>query len=379
MERKKILEICNFSAGISGVWSRVLEESKILSKKNEVWIFSSNLKNEYEKAKSHDKIGKIKIRRFPVKFRIGYALFFNFYKELLKLKPDVIIAHGFRKPYLNQVIRAKKELEKKGKKIKIFLVTHAPFLEEGLRNKFIEFIIECYDFFYAKKILNSFDKIIAITKWEIPYLLKLGCKREKIVYIPNTISREFFNKKKVKKIKGKILFFGAINQIKNLETLIIACSKIKNCTLDITGQSNKLYLDKLKKLARKLKVNVEFNGPIYDIEEKIKKIDSCEIFVLPSKREGLPISLIEAMARGKIVISSDTEGGKELIENGKNGFLFKKEDFNKLASILRFCLDNKNSDYIRKIQKKAKEKAKEYSEYYLNQLQKIIAENTNLK
>ncbi len=362
MKRKKILEICNFSSGISGVWTRVLEESKIFSKKNEVWIFSSNLKNEKEKVKDYEKIEKIKIRRFPVRFRAGYALFFDFYKEALILKPDIIIAHGFRKPYLNQVIRLKKKLEKKGKKIKIFLVTHAPFLEKGLRNKLIEFIVKCYDFFYAKKILNSFDKVIAITKWEIPILLKLGCEKEKIVYIPNTIPENFFKEKKGREIKGRILFFGRINRIKNLETLILACSKLKHSrySLNITGPADEKYLEELKSLTEKSKVKVKFSKPLYALKEKIKKIDSCEIFALPSKREGLPLSIIEAMARSKVVISSNTQGAKELIEDGKNGFLFKIGDYNELSEILKFCLNEKNSKQLKKIKENARKSVKNF-------------------
>ena len=41
------------------------------------------------------------------------------------------------------------------------------------------------------------DKIIAITRWEIPILIKLGVKKEKIAYIPNGIPDEFFKQKKV--------------------------------------------------------------------------------------------------------------------------------------------------------------------------------------
>jgi len=40
--------------------------------------------------------------------------------------------------------------------------------------------------------VNKFDKVITISKWEIPFLLRLGCKREKIVHIPNSIPEEFF-------------------------------------------------------------------------------------------------------------------------------------------------------------------------------------------
>ena len=45
--------------------------------------------------------------------------------------------------------------------------------------------------------------------------------------------------------------------------------------------------------------------------------------MLPSKSEGMPQSLIEAMVRGRIVISSDNQGSRDLIKNEQNGFLFK--------------------------------------------------------
>jgi glycosyltransferase involved in cell wall biosynthesis len=70
------------------------------------------------------------------------------------------------------------------------------------------------------------------------------------------------------------------------------------------------------------------------LKEKIKKIDSCKLFILPSKSEGLPQSLIEAMAREKIVITSDNRAGKELLLDKKNGFLFKIGEEKELAEVI---------------------------------------------
>jgi glycosyltransferase involved in cell wall biosynthesis len=62
-----------------------------------------------------------------------------------------------------------------------------------------------YDNTIGKSTINKFDKIIAITKWEYPYLKKLGLKENKISYIPNGIPEQFFSQKAKKpgKIKGK--------------------------------------------------------------------------------------------------------------------------------------------------------------------------------
>ena len=315
----KILEICNFSEGVSGVWTRAFEDAREFIKRgHEVNVFSSNIKENGELAISNQEIKeRVVITRFPVKRKQGYALWFDFEKEALQLNPDIIICHGLRKPYLKPVIKIAKKVG-----AKCFLITHAPFVEKGVRSKKLDFIIKLYDKFYGKKIINSFDKVISICKWEKEYLLKLGCDEERIVYIPNSIPEMFFNQEKIPEEKDKILYLGRVHPIKNLEILIDAC-KLLNIEPTIVGPIEKDY-------------NVEANikEPIYDLKKKIELIDSAEIFVLPSKKESLPYSLLEAMARGKIIISTNTMGGKELIEFGKNGFLFDIGDSYGLKLIL---------------------------------------------
>ncbi|MGD9276013.1 MAG: glycosyltransferase family 4 protein [Candidatus Pacearchaeota archaeon] len=356
--KKRLLEICGISSGADGTWTRVLEEAKRLSEDYEILIVSSNLEKGKPIKKTQEKIDNIKIKRFPVKFKIGYALWFDFEKEAMKFKPDVIIAHGFRKPYLESAIKIKKKMN-----AKLFLATHAPFVEKKLRSWKLNTIIYFYDKFHAKKILNSFDKIFSISKWEIPFLIKKGANKDKIKFTPNGVSKEMFLKEKKAKTKnGKILFFGRIDPIKDIETLIKALSKVKEkYTLDITGPGEERYITKLKEIASKLNVKVEFNPPVYKLEDKIKKIDSAEIFVLPSKSEGAGIALIEAMARGKLCIASKANGPSELIEDKKTGFLFDIGNEKELAEKISFCLKNKNSDKIKSMQKRVKEYAKKYS------------------
>lgn len=378
----KILEICEFSEGICGVWQRVKQEaSELVKRGHEVYVFSSNItKGTNEEAKSYDEIEGIKIYRFPIKFRVGEnALFWNFEKKALALQPDIIIAHVYRHPHTNIALKIAKKLKKQGKKCKVFLVTHAPFVESKLRNFKLRIAVKLYDFFYSKN-LNRFDKVIAITKWEIPFLLKLGCKKEKIVYIPNFIPEEFF-KVKPKKFEGKkIIFLGRVSPIKNLETLLKALkivSEKRKILLEIVGPVEGQYGAFLIKLIKQLDLNegkklVRFTPPIYDLKKKIEKLNEADIFVLPSKREAMPQSLIEAMSLEKIVISSRTLGSKEIIQDGKNGFLFEIENEKELAEKILFCLNKKNKEEIEKIRKKARKKAEEFS------MSKIIKKLENL-
>jgi len=357
MEKLKILELTEFSAGICGVWNRVFQEAKLLAEKgNEVYVFSSNLEKGTNKTvPAYGERQGIKIHRFPVYFKLGNAHFWNFKKPAMELKPDIIIAHIYRHPHTNKAVKIVEKLRKKKHKVKLYLVTHAPFLEKGIRSKGLELGVLLYDVLFCNN-LNKFDKVIPITKWEVPNLLELKCRKDKIFYIPNGIPEEFF---KLKRKQGdKIIFFGRIAPIKDLETMIKALKIVlekKKIEIEIIGPAEVNYLIKLKQLIKELKLekNIKFKPAIHKIEDKIKAIDSASIFVLPSKREGMPQALIEAMARGKLVISSDTQGGKEILKNGRNGLIFKKGNEKDLAEKILYALDSRNKRKIARIEKNA--------------------------
>lgn len=321
----KILELTNYSAGICGVWTRVKEESKKLAELgHDVRVFSSDcVKGSDEKAKKSDKIGKVKVKRFKAR-KLGGESFMSwkFQAAAEKFNPDIIIAHGYRHLHTTRALKVAEKCESK-----IFLVTHAPFVEKGSTRTFIsDKFVDFYDKFVGPFTLNQFDKIITITKWERPHLHKLGVGDDKIAYIPNGVPEEFFKQKEAKE-ENKVLFLGRISPIKNLEILIKAFKKIKDDSikLEIVGPAETNYLKELKFIVSRLDLcdRVKFSPAINDLKKKIKKIDSAKIFVLPSKREAMPQSLIEAMSRGKIVISSDNKGSSELIKDEENGFLFK--------------------------------------------------------
>lgn len=340
MKKLKILELTNYSSGICGVWQRVRQETIELAKKDYiVKIFSTNATKGSKKiAPPEEKLGKIEIKRFPFKKLGGESfMLWNFTKQALEFEPDIIITHSYRHPHTIKALEIKRKLKNKGKKCKVFLVTHGPFMERNLTRSFLaRLIVGFYDKFISPKKIIKFDKIIVVAKWEIPYLLNLGCKKEQIVYIPNSIPKEFFEKNRKKGLG--ILFLGRIAEIKNLETLIKAIKKIKNknIDLDITGPIEEEYKQQLINLINSLDIKnkVRFLPAIYNLKTKINKIDQCDILVLPSKYESFGFVILEAMARGKIVISSKTNGGKEIIEDKKNGFLFNIGEENQLAEIL---------------------------------------------
>lgn len=380
----KILEISPFSSGFCGLWARVSEEAKLLSEKgHEVFVFSSNIKRgsgKIQYASSFEKIGKVNIKRFKTKGQFGENTFFwDYKKEALNLKPDIIITHAYRQYYSTIALKIAEKLN-----IPCILVTHAPFLEKHLRNWKLNLMVFIYDNFVGKKILNKYSKIFTITKWEENILKKFGVKDDKLVYVPNGIPEEFFRTKIPKnKLNNKLLFLGRLAPIKDIEVLIkafkICSNKNKNLSLDFVGPVEEDYGKKIKTLVRKLNLEdkITFRKPVYDLKEKIKFIDSCDIFILPSKREAMPQALIEAMAREKIVISSNTEGGKEIIQDNKNGYLFEIGKETQLADKILLAFEKNKLN--KKIMKNARESVKQFSWNVLaDKIEGIIKEETNV-
>jgi len=339
----RILELTNYSAGICGVWNRVFEESKRLAENHEVSVFSSYFTKGSDKIapRSEEKDG-VKILRFPAK-RLGGESFmrWDFEKEALKFKPDVIITHTYRHLHSTRALKAAKKLG-----CKIFLVTHAPFVERDVTRSWIaKWAVRFYDRFIGPSTINKYDKVIVITNWEIPILKKLGLQEERIVYIPNGIPEEFFKQKKSIEEKNKLLFLGRISPIKFLETLIEAVPLVrKGIKVEIVGPFEEDYKNTLDEMIkeRKLENEVKFSGPIFDLNRKISKIDSARIFVLPSKKEGMPQALVEAMAREKIVIAAANPAAKDLVVDGKNGFLYEIGNSQELAEKIDSAMITKN-------------------------------------
>jgi glycosyltransferase involved in cell wall biosynthesis len=104
----------------------------------------------------------------------------------------------------------------------------------------------------------------------------------------------------------------------------------------------------------KLSDRVFFLGWMNNASSYIHEFD---IFVLPSIYEGMPLSIIEAMASKVAVIASDISGNIDLIENNRSGKLFKSNNLNDLKNVLiELIKDDKKRN---KLSKNAYESASE--------------------
>jgi glycosyltransferase involved in cell wall biosynthesis len=82
---------------------------------------------------------------------------------------------------------------------------------------------------------------------------------------------------------------------------------------------------------------IEFIGPLDDVRPALVQ---SSVFVLPSYyREGTPRAILEAMASGRPVITTDAPGCRETVVDGRNGFLVPARDIEALVAAMRYFVE----------------------------------------
>lgn len=182
------------------------------------------------------------------------------------------------------------------------------------------------------------DKFIAISKTVADEWIKSGLPREKVEIIYNGIDVSNVEPKNTwnNDIRLKLVMVGHIvppkgqaQAIKGLSTLPKEVKK--HITLDCYGEGTKKYKAELQQLARDLDVNLSLKGYCAEVGKVLKEYD---IGINYSRGEGFGLSTVEYMAAGICPVVANTGANEELIEDGKNGFVFNYDDINTFAEVL---------------------------------------------
>ena len=70
--------------------------------------------------------------------------------------------------------------------------------------------------------------------------------------------------------------------------------------------------------------------------------EKCSVYVLPSYREGTPRTVLEAMAMGRPIITTDAQGCRETVVDNRNGFLIPVRDVCSLVKKMEYFIENPN-------------------------------------
>jgi glycosyltransferase involved in cell wall biosynthesis len=122
--------------------------------------------------------------------------------------------------------------------------------------------------------------------------------------------------------KTLLLYTGKIVPWKNIELVFEALKSNKSLFFVVVGEpADKQYHEHLIRKYCHLSSQFAFH-PEVPMDKVKYYLKACDAFVFPSKIEGSPNVVLEAMAAGMPVICSDIPAHSELVSNGKNGFLF---------------------------------------------------------
>jgi len=141
---------------------------------------------------------------------------------------------------------------------------------------------------------------------------------------------------------GSFVFFGRIGERKGAYDLIKAVKQL-------TNQGRKLHLvmagdgeiDKAKRMIAKLGLDSIIDLPGWvGYEDKIRYLSRAAVVILPAYHEGLPMTILEGMAAGKGIISTNVGAISEVVEDGVNGLIINPGDINALSNAMSRLMDD---------------------------------------
>lgn len=268
-------------------------------------------------------------------------------KELLKQEHfDLIHCHT---PIASVLTRAIANKYRKKNGTKVLYTAHGFHFFQGAprKNWLIYYPAEKWASRFTDTLItiNEEDYQLALEKFHAGKVIRIpgiGVDTERFGRIASDteIRRRKREELGIKLDEVALISVGELNTNKNHALAMRALAKVKEenpsflkfCYL-ICGQGEEQ--GRLESLAREtgLDKNVRFLGFRRDIAELLAASD---IFLFPSKREGLPLSLMEAMASGLPAVVTDVRGNRELVKENETGYVrgFTPEEFAEAISRL---------------------------------------------
>lgn len=205
----------------------------------------------------------------------------------------------------------------------------------------------------AKFTLESADTIFCYTDTDKRRLRERGVTSN-ISVVPNGIDCELFKPKDESSKDLQVLFVGRLKSAKGIDTLLTAFDDVldeyPNVTLKVVGNGPRKndFEDQAGRLG--ISASVEFAGHIPN-GNMPKVYSESDVFTLPSSNEGLPRTVLEAMACEVPVVVSDLEQLESVVEGA--GELIPYNDPEKLASAINYLLsDDKLREQMGKVGRK---------------------------
>ena len=324
---------------------------------HEVHVFCCDSDKNKRLKKKEEIVKGIHVHRLPYWYRLSLNTFIwpsliwklLFFEE----KFDIIHSHVSGHDYILFA-----GIISRIKGIKHIHTTHCPWTDASFRPFMIKPLLFLNNLFMNSFTFKFVDKIIAITPWELEILKKYTLEK-KIKVIPNGMDIIFSKKIKNNQFKKRnhirekrlVLFFGRLNPTKGPEVLAKAAVSITKKRKDIAFVWIGPDEGKAKEVKKLIKPysNMYYLGPLKGKDKIAEMYQAADVYVLPSYREGLPLTLFEAMASGLPIVASPVNGIPYEMKNSENGFFSNYGDIESLEKNILKLIDNPRiSDKISK-------------------------------
>lgn len=326
------------------------------------------------------KVHVLEFKRSP--FNKGnYRAYKNLKKIIKNEKYDLVHTHT---PVASTIVRL---ACKNMKNIRVFYTVHGFHFLKGsqLKNWLLYYPIE-------KWLSRYTDCLITINEEDFNTSINKNFKANKIKLVhgvgidlnkfdPQTTEKKIQMRKEYGyKEDDFILFYAAeLNHNKHQDLLIdlvnILKDKIPNIKLLLAGNGilENQYKEQVKQLG--LCDNIDFLGYRYDVPNLLMLSD---VAVASSKREGLPVNIMEAMATGLPLVVTDVRGHRDLVDNGENGYVIGCNDVEVFAKSIVKLYEDEKLRY--KFGRRGLELVQKYSlESVLKEMESIYVETLDYK
>jgi glycosyltransferase involved in cell wall biosynthesis len=191
---------------------------------------------------------------------------------------------------------------------------------------------------YYMKNVSAF---LCLTEFQKRKLVENGFPENRSHILPNfTVNEDMPSEEHVIPYSKKkaFLFIGRLNRQKGIDTLVNAAKKCPEISFIIAGSSDPSFID-----TSCLPQNLKWLGVISQ-ESIVQSLQEAKALVFTSRSyEGFPMVFLEAMQQGVPVIAPNLAGFPEIIRDGINGWLFKLDDADDLARIIRMVHEDTSS------------------------------------
>jgi len=191
-------------------------------------------------------------------------------------------------------------------------------------------------------LLRSATRVVTLNDEATHELLADGFHPKQIIHIPNGVEVDRIPPKSRYDVETwpNIMYIGRLHPAKGLDVLLESLAQLPpalawRITLVGSGPARAALAQQTNALG--LEDRVIFSGEVTDVLPYLQRAD---IFVLPSRAEGISNSLLEAMAAGLPCVVTDNAGNRRVLTHGETGLLVPMGDAETLASTLASLLED---------------------------------------